>query len=739
MSNQRLKIQISGTVQGVGFRPFVYRLAQRYGLTGWVINSGHGVTLEVQGEQIDPFIRALQQERPPQAQIATLQSEAIPLKTESGFTILSSSRGAITTAIPVDSALCAACLQELFDLTSRYYRYPFIGCSHCGPRYTLIHRLPYDRVNSSMSHFALCSMCQAEYDDPNNRRFHAQAIACPACGPQLSMAADEIVRRLHAGEIIALKGVGGFHLLCDAHNEAAVKKLRQRKQRAERPLAIMVANLASAHALVECDAVSAALLTSAARPIVLLRKKTGVSVATEIAPQLPWLGLLIAYTPLHYLLFHAAAGEPSDSAWLTKPQRLTLVITSANGRGEPLLIDNRAARERLVTLADTIVDHDCTIVSRCDDSVMRVINQRPTFIRRARGFAPQAIKLAHAIPSTLAVGGHLKNSLCITRGDEAFLSQHIGDMESRATLRSFEEICDHLLSLLQVTPQRVAHDLHPDFVTTHFAQGLSLPCYAIQHHHAHLAAVAAEQQITHPAIGLALDGYGLGSDHGAWGGELLLIHGAQCQRLGHLAPLKILGGELAVREPWRLAAAFLQEIGRGDEIMRRFGSQPAAPQLAQLLASGVPLATTSSGGRLFDTAAALLGVRLTSSFEGQAPLLLEGLVTQPTVMTDGWFITEGQLDLTPLLTRLLNCDPIAGANLFHGTLIAALCDWLLHALERHNSERVLLSGGCFLNAILAEGIVTQMRAWGITPHLPSQAPPNDGGLSLGQAWVAGNS
>jgi hydrogenase maturation protein HypF len=738
VTGSRFHIEITGVVQGVGFRPYCHALAQRFKLSGWVLNHGGGVSLEIQGADTAGFIDALKSELPPLARIDAIECTALPLRPDAhGFTIRDSQQSGITTAIAPDSSVCPLCLEELFDPTSRYYRYPFLNCTHCGPRYTLTRCLPYDRGNTAMASFALCPACQRDYDDPNSRRFHAQPTACPACGPQLSMDVAQIVARLQRGEILAIKGLGGFHLVCDARNEAAVTRLRQRKQREAKPFAIMAAHSASLATLIEADAATAQLLESPQRPIVLARKRTTANLANAIAPGLNCLGVMLPHTPLHYLIFNTAAGGPDGTAWLQQPQQLVLVMTSANLAGEPLVIDNDEARRRLGDIADAIVEHERAIISRCDDSLMQISHGAARFIRRARSYVPQPIGLPFAIPSTLAVGGHLKNTLCVTRGDQAYLSQHIGDLDSRASYAYFEETLHHLLDTLQITPKIVAHDLHPDFFTSRYAQNLDLPTVALQHHHAHLAAVAAEHHITRPALGLALDGFGLGTNHQSWGGELLRLDGADYRRLGQLAPLaQPGGGDRAAREPWRSAAAVYARLGRTGEIAQRF-QQPGAQSLGQLLDRGLNCPTTSSAGRLFDAAAGLLGIQPLSSYEGQAAMMLESLVTQPQVMPDGWQIHNGQLDLLPLLERLIDCDPVVGANLFHGTLIAALGDWLETAAREQEIAIILLGGGCFLNRVLTDGLAAALHRRGLDVRLAQQAPLNDGGLSLGQAWLAG--
>ncbi len=738
MISKRIELRINGLVQGVGFRPYIYKLAKIHNLTGWVNNSGNGVIIEIQGLKTKQFINTLTKNPPPNALIKKVEYNEIELIQEDRFQIIKSQTQQGKNELAADSSICPDCLEDLLNPNSPYYLYPFVSCSHCGPRYSITRQTPYDRANTSMASFKICPTCADEYADSKSRRFHAQSIACTECGPQLSMPIKKIIELLQQGKILAIKGLGGFHLVCDASNDAAVQRLRQGKKRDEKPLAVMVANLASAKKLVHINDAEAQLLQSQQRPIVVLSKKNTLSISNSVAPDLKWLGIMLPYTPLHYLLFHQAAGQTDETSWLTQSQSLCLVMTSANNSGEPLIIDGNEAQNKLSSIADAIIDHDREIIMRCDDSVVRVINQQASFIRRARGYAPQAIKLPHVIPATLAVGGHLKNSVCITRDDEAFVSQHIGDINNAATLHYFEETIDRLLSVLNINPERVAHDLHPDFHSTRYAQSLGLPCFAIQHHHAHLAAVAAEHNICQPAIGLALDGFGLGSDHSAWGGELYLLDGPHFQRLGHLQTLKQPGGDIAAREPWRMAASFLHQIGRGNEISKRFQAQPAAKNIHQLLHKNIHTPTTTSCGRLFDTASGLLNIKHKTSYEGQAAMQLESLVTETTVMSGGWQIKNNQLDLSPLLTTLVDTDPTQGANLFHGTLIEALSKWITHTATTHDTNIVMLSGGCFLNQVLASGVIKRLQAREFNVFLPQLTAPNDGGISLGQAWVAGS-
>jgi hydrogenase maturation protein HypF len=743
---RRAQVRVKGLVQGVGFRPFVYALAVRLGLSGWVLNDGAGVSVEVQGagEDLAAFLAALRIETPPLARIDKVEAADLPPDPAlSGFVIRHSEAaagaGSVLTGVAPDAAVCPACLAELFDPQDRRYRYPFLNCTHCGPRYTITRRLPYDRPQTSMAGFPLCPACAGEYADPADRRFHAQPVACPACGPKLSHSIEDALAFLRAGKIVALKGLGGFHLACDARNDAAAGRLRRVKQRNAKPFAIMVAGAASAARFVAFDDDERALLQSPARPVVVGRRREGApDLSPDIAPGLAWLGVMLPYTPLHYLLFHEAAGRPVGLDWLEAAQELTLVMTSANPGGEPLAIGNEEAARRLAGIADVVVDHDRDIVIRADDSVMRKSVGAPAFLRRARGFVPAPIKLARPQPPTLAVGGHLKNAVCITRGDEAFLSQHIGDLDNAATLGFFEETIGHLLHVLDVTPQIVAHDLHPDFLSTRYAEGLGIPSVPVQHHHAHVGAVLAEHQIDGPAVGLALDGFGLGSDGGAWGGELLLVIGGRFERLGRLAQLAQPGGDAAARQPWRMAAAALHRMGRADEIPVRFSASGPADGVRRILDKGLNAPLTSSCGRWFDAACGLLGVRATAGYEGEAPMALESLVRRPFCDGEPWRIDGGELDLTPLLEQLLSAGSAQeGADLFHGGLIAALIAWTLPELRARGSDFVVLSGGCLMNAVLAEGLAAGFGAAGVRALLPRLAPANDGGLALGQAWIAG--
>jgi hydrogenase maturation protein HypF len=762
----RRRIEVRGIVQGVGFRPFVYRLARDLALDGWVRNDAAGVTIEVQGEaaRIETLARSVRDEAPAQARVDSVAlSECAPEVDAAGFAILESGGGRAGTAIGADSAICADCLEELFDPGNRRHRYAFINCTSCGPRYTITHRMPYDRTTTSMATFAQCAPCVAEYRSPLDRRFHAEPNACAACGPRLAFLdasgrpvahvdpIAETLARIARGEIIAVKGLGGFHLACDARNARAVARLRERKAREEKPFAVMLANVASARAWAGTTMPDEDMLESGERPIVLVRKREGCDERlTGVAPGLAWLGIMLPYTPIHYLLFHEAAGRPEGTAWLAKAQDLALVMTSANPGGEPLVTGNDEALARLAGIADAFLVHDRDIVVGCDDSVLRAVPGTVSafqFVRRARGYTPRAIRLARAGPPVLALGGYFKNTVCVTRGDEAFVSQHIGELDNAPTCEALDAAVAHLVSILDVEPRIIAHDLHPDFYSSRLAARLAaqwgIPARAVQHHHAHIASVVAEHRLQGPVLGLALDGVGLGQDGGAWGGELLYVDGAHCERLGRLRPLRLPGGDRAAREPWRMGAAALSLAGRENEITRRFVDEPAARSVRDMLVRHFNAPETSSLGRWFDAAAGLLDITRRMGFEGQAAMMLEGAAERHgAVPADPSLFSitgDNELDLTALAMRVGDeRDPGRGAALFHATLAAALAEWVVQSARPLGLTTVVGGGGCFLNAILARGLHDALGMRDIALVQAHAVPPNDGGLSLGQAWVAMN-
>ncbi len=779
-------IKVRGLVQGVGFRPYVWRLANELGLSGWVRNDSAGVTVTVDGENVPEFLARLPHELPVLARIDSLEVDEIgEIGFETGhetgdrprfsfaenrglspfFVILDSESGEVGTAIGPDAGICPDCIADICNPQSRRWRYAFTTCTHCGPRYTVSRGIPYDRAQTSLAPFPLCSTCAVEYANPADRRFHAETTCCPDCGPRLVLSPGpsplggegsvldplaETVRLLRAGKIVAIKGLGGFHLACDARNAEAVAELRRRKQREAKPFAVMALNSASLAGYAQIDAEHEALRDSPAAPIVLCPK--AAQELTGVAPDLAWLGTMRPATPLHLLLWHEAAGRPAGTDWLTQPHELLLVMTSANPQGEPLVIGNDEAQERLAGIADAFLMHDRDIVIRCDDSLVKPGG----VLRRARGFTPLPIALADDGPTVLALGAYLKNTLCVMKGRQAFLSQHIGGLDNAAAIGFLEESVIHLLAILDVKPDLIAHDLHPDFASTHLALRLAaelgVPAIGVAHHHAHIAAICAEHGVNEPLLGLAIDGVGLGPDGGLWGGELLRVDGADCQRLGHLKPLALPGGDRAAREPWRMAVSALHAAGLSERVpawlARRYPQRDAKPLLA-MLDKNLRCPPTSSLGRLFDAAAGLLGLRAESFYEGQAAMELEGLAAahgSVPAMAGGMRLTDNIADFSPVLMALADCDaPGYGAALFHATLANGLAQWIIAtpqecflrgAVNREKLSKIAIGGGCAMNTILMSALRAQLVAAGIVVLEAIQAPANDGGLALGQAWLA---
>lgn len=732
---QRLRLRLRGAVQGVGFRPFAHGVAARYGLSGFVRNDADGVLVEVEGARHADFLEALKREKPPLARIDGLEIEYIGVTGDRGFSILESALGSSRTRMVADAATCEACQGELFDSTSRFHLYPFVTCTDCGPRFTIVSSLPYDRARTSMARFAMCDDCARDYRDSNSRRFHAETIACPKCGPRLEHDPATIVAAIRAGSIVAVKGIGGYHLICDAGNESAVAKLRRRKRRDAKPFAVMAANAASVMRFAAPTGAERDLLEHRARPIVVMRSKGAL--APSIAPRLARIGVMLPYAPLHHLLFHAAAGRPAGKAWRAHANELVLVATSANPGGAPLIADDEEARQKLSNIADLIVAHDRPILVRADDSVVALIDGAPAFLRRARGFTPEPVDLRADGPCVVAVGAHLKATVTVTRGREAFVSQHIGDLGDAESRRFFADTIRHLVAILGDTPEVAACDLHPDFFSTRFAEEMNLPLLRAQHHAAHIASIAAEHGVSDPVLGVALDGYGMGDDRSAWGGELMLIDGPTWRRLGHLEPLALPGGDRAAREPWRMGIAALAAIGRLDAAAELFPQAPLAEALAKTLRRDAGPQTTSMG-RLFDAAAALAGVCLEQRYEGQAAMEFEALVDAPRRLGESFELRDGVLDFAPVLSFIATERPgrREAAEFFHGALIDGCTAWIEAAARMHDRKRVALGGGCMMNRILAEGLAGALRAKGLTPLLARAVPCNDGGVSLGQAALA---
>lgn len=704
---ERRRIHVTGVVQGVGFRPFVFRIANRHGLSGSVLNDGHGVVIEAEGSAsaLDAFSEALRLEAPAIATIDGLAVSRLPPRAERGFRIEPSTPTGATALVPPDLATCAECLRELFDPDDRRHRYPFINCTQCGPRFTIVTGVPYDRENTTMAAFPLCGACRREYEDPADRRFHAEPVCCPACGPRLTLPLAQAAQLLAAGAIVAIKGLGGWHLACDASDEGAVARLRGRKQREEKPFAVMTARPGE---LVCHSAEELRLLESARRPIVLMRRRGGAPIADSVAPGSPWLGVMLPYTALHHLLL-----ADFDRA---------LVMTSGNRSDEPIAFSDLDAYERLSGIADAFLGHDRPIYRRCEDSVVR--SQHP--LRRSRGFAPEPLPLPlRASRPLLAVGAEQKSTFCVARDDFAVLSPHLGDLDSEDAYRAFRTDIELYLAMLDLEAPLIAHDPHPDYLSSKWAFEQGWPLVAVQHHHAHAAACLAEHGERGPALALVFDGTGMGTDGTLWGGELLRADLTGFERVAHLRPVPLPGGAAAIRQPWRLAAVCLELCGRPVPFARW-------QEVRASLSINAPL--SSGMGRLFDAAAALLGVRETVSYEGQAAVELEQLAGETPAAPYPWVFGDG-----PELLGLLSDDLAAGrdraaiAAAFHETIAAAAATACAQAGD---ADTVVLSGGSFQNLRLLETTRRQLERHGFRVLSHRLVPPNDGGISYGQAAVA---
>jgi hydrogenase maturation protein HypF len=719
----RRDVRVDGVVQGVGFRPYVHALATRLGLAGRVGNDVAGVFVEVEGapEDVGEFLTALERDAPPLAHIEHVQVREAQARGQRGFEIaVSDGRGVRNTLVSADTATCADCLRELFDPADRRHRYPFVNCTNCGPRFTIVRDVPYDRPLTTMAGFALCGPCRAEYEDVDDRRFHAQPTCCPDCGPRLTLGdvADplaEAVRRLRAGEVLAVKGLGGYHLAVSAFHPTGAQTLRARKHREDKPFAVMAADLGQARELCAVDDQSARDLTGHRRPIVLMPRLVGTRIADAVAPGNRHLGVMLPYTPLHHLLLRDL-GEP-------------VVLTSGNLSDEPIAYRDAAP---LAGIADAVLDHNRPIHVRTDDSVIRA----GALLRRSRGYAPEPVTLAQRCRRpVLACGAELKNTFCLAKGNHAFLSHHIGDLENVHTYRSFTEGIEHFSRLFEITPQVVAHDLHPEYLSTKHALGLDgVELVGVQHHHAHIASCLADNGEAGPVIGVAFDGTGYGPDGTIWGGEFLLasLHGFE--RIGHLATVPMPGGAAAIRQPWRMAAAYL-----GHEIP---GWRPEWDAVVAMAHKGINAPLTSSAGRLFDAAAALVGVRDEINYEGQAAVELEQLA-DPAV-TEGYpvrvddLIVQG-IDLLHAIVADRSRDvprPVIAAR-FHNGVAAAILAGCLQARDCSGLATVALSGGVFQNLLLHTRAATLLADNGFRVLTHSRVPTNDGGISLGQAAVAG--
>lgn len=758
----RQRILVRGVVQGVGFRPFVYNLAQALKLGGFVFNSSAGVTIEVEGgpDPVRSFVNTLRTSPPALSEITSIAVTALPVAGDVSFTILSSREDSGAFAlVPPDIGTCDACWHDFSDPENRRYGYPFTNCTHCGPRYTIIEAVPYDRATTTMASFVMCADCQAEYDDPTNRRFHAQPNACPVCGPSLALApsgarlrADffgnpdslpaiaESRRLLGTGAILAVKGLGGFLLACDATNDRSVNMLRKRKRRPHKPFALMARDVASVRQICEVTAADEAALMHPRRPIVVLRVKPGARISPAVAPGTNTLGVMLPYTPLHYLLFSDSQEMPSEFP--------ALVMTSGNMSEEPIVISNDEALERLGTVADHFLIHNRDIAMRVDDSIVRVFEDCPRVLRRSRGFAPQTIDLGRELGEVMAFGAELKNTFCLTRDRFAILSQHIGDLENIKTMRFFNETADRMRRVFRITPKVAAHDLHPGYLSTHLALNSAIERkVGVQHHHAHIASCMAENHLEGTVLGVALDGTGYGTDGAIWGGEFLVADYTGFSRAAHLRYVPMPGGDMAVRQPWRMALSYLRDTFANT--MPEIPSLLSVPVqqraiVSSMLAKSLNTIPTSSCGRLFDAVAALVGLATEVTFEGQAAIALESVADASIESRYDFAITEGDpivLDLRPAIMAIVQdlrsgCVVSEISARFHNTLSAAIVDVCGKVRAQRPFHRVCLSGGSFQNMYLLERVVKGLRREGFDVFLHTKIPANDGGIALGQAVIA---
>lgn len=770
-------IHVTGVVQGVGFRPFVYGLATRFQLHGWVCNTSGGVDILVEGKtaNVDRFVKSLSTEKPPLAKIDTIAylDDCPGDKQYSTFEIRESETIAgAYQPISADVAICADCERELFDPQDRRYLYPFINCTNCGPRFTIIKDIPYDRPSTTMADFELCDDCRKEYQNPLDRRFHAQPVACPKCGPFVELrevrdphlqqdvristiecrtsAILKARRLLSEGKILAIKGLGGFHLACDASNPKAVRLLRQRKGRGGKPFALMAADIETVQAFCRVNDAERELLMGQQKPIVLLSKKLlrsrdEVKVCEEVAPHLDSLGVMLPYTPIHHLLLnqmdHKLTREPSPSV---------LVMTSGNLSEEPLATDNLEALDRLHTLADAFLLHDRDIHVRCDDSVVKVDRQNTLYLRRSRGYAPYPVQLPFEVKPTLAVGGELKNTFCLTRDHYAFLSQHIGDMENAETYESFDQGVQHLEHIFRVQPELIACDLHPNYFTTSYAKKVDVPRIGVQHHHAHIASCMADNGLDNrPIIGLSFDGTGYGTDGAIWGGEVLLASYADFERLAHLEYLPLPGGDSAIHHPWKIAVAYAYALGIeiGDLRFLKTIEPQAINIIRQQVDRKLNTVQTSSMGRLFDAVASLIGIRNDVTYEAQAAIEMEVLAKPFAAMVKPYpyFIEETHAGLIIQVRGVLNSivrslranesvEMISAR--FHKTMANIAIGACKYARVKTSLKEVALSGGVWQNYVLLNLVRDGLEREGFTVYFHKQVPTNDGGLALGQAVIA---
>ncbi|MGE0087079.1 MAG: carbamoyltransferase HypF [Desulfococcaceae bacterium] len=745
-------IHINGIVQGVGFRPFVWQVAGQHGICGTVANTSSGVRIHAQGspENMENFCRDIREKKPPLSHITEINIFPESPKDFRDFSIVQSSgKNRVSTLISPDMAVCEDCVREMRNPEDRRYRYPFINCTNCGPRYTIIDNIPYDRVHTSMKVFPMCPECQAEYDNPANRRFHAQPNACPVCGPHVTLhdrqgnqiTSDDPMKKtaefLKAGHILAIKGLGGFHLAADAENPDAVRSLRERKGREEKPFALMSRDLGHILCYAFVEAEEKNLLVSPQRPIVLVRKKMPNPLADAIAPGNRNFGVMLPYTPLHYLLF--------DDGDFT-----ALIMTSANRSEEPIVISNDEAFERLADIADFFLVHNREIYLRSDDSIVRHVSGSARFIRRSRGYAPMPVFLKKEIPSVLGCGAELKNTICLSKGKNAFLSQHIGDMENLETLDFFHLTVSHLKRILDIEPKIIAHDLHPDYMSTRFAlEQEGMKTIGVQHHHAHIVSCMAENQIEGPVIGLAFDGTGFGTDGTVWGGEVLISDLHEFKRIGNISPVPMPGSTAAIREPWRMAVAYLADAFGEDFLnfdlpVLKDAGEMKIQMIREMIRKNINTPLTSSMGRFFDGMAALLGIRSRVSFEGQAAMELEMMAGKEGegLYPCEWEKRETLQILTAPIVRGIVRDMQSGLSVplisrrFHSSLIHIFSELCKEIRNDTDLNRVVLSGGVFQNALLLDGLIRNLEKRDFQVFTHCLLPCNDGGISLGQVMIA---
>ncbi len=748
----RKRFYIQGIVQGVGFRPFVYNLAKKCHLNGWVKNNSAGVLIEAEGalEYLQAFETTLREKPPVLSQIVDIKIETIPAIKSSGFEIQKSDqRYERSTLISPDISICDDCLDELFDPENRRYRYPFINCTNCGPRFSIVKDIPYDRPNTTMRPFSMCPACQSEYEAPSDRRFHAQPNACPVCGPRIWLTdnageevtgdpVSQVIGLLKEGKIIAIKGIGGFHLAVDATLERAVLTLRKRKLRYEKPLAVMVEDIKRASEIAVLESNESDLLSSPQRPICLLPKLKPEPLAASISPDNEYYGIMLPYTPLHYLILR----EGGFTA---------LVMTSGNISETPIIGRNKNALDKLSQVADYFLFNDREIFEPIDDSVVRFMQGRLSYIRRGRGFVPRPVMIDHALPSVLAVGGELKSTVCLNKKNYFFPSQHLGDLENLETMEYFEQNIAHFQKILEIHPSAIAHDLHPDYLSTRWAlQNSGLPVVAVQHHHAHIASVMAENSLVGEVIGFALDGTGYGPDGTIWGGEILIANETEFSRVAHFRPVGMPGGEKAIREPWRMAVAYNRECGNlldTDPVLHGI-TEREFDLINQMLARNINSPVTSSCGRLFDAVAVFTGCRCRVGYEGQAAMQLEALLRFNQQTTRNFYPFKLiQLGNTWVIDwqamfETLSLDLRSGVTndvisyKFHRGIVEILSELADILRDTYQISRVALSGGCFQNRFLSENLCRRLENKHFAVYTHSLVPPNDGGLALGQAYVA---